>query len=217
MVQDTGTGISPETLRRVFEPFFSTKEPGKGSGLGMGVVHGLVRQHDGFVELTSERGRGTRVKVYLPMSRSEPTEMAAPARTPDAKEGGGELILLVEDQEALRRTTERTLERLRYRVVAAEDGVEALELFRSHPEPFDLILTDVVMPKMGGVELCHEVRRINPDARFLFVSGYSDTDTQERRFPEGARFAPKPWTLEELSQAVRETIDGIAVVDTPAT
>jgi PAS domain S-box-containing protein len=217
VVQDTGVGIPPETLRRVFEPFFSTKEPGKGSGLGMGVVHGLVRQHGGFVQIASEPGRGTRVKVYLPMSRSEPNESAQATPSPDLEVGGGDLVLLVEDQEALRRTTERTLDRLGYRVVAAGDGVEALALFRTHPEPFDLVLTDVVMPKMGGVELCEEIRRISPDARFLFVSGYSDTETQGRRFPEGARFAPKPWTLEELSRAVRETIDGVAVARLPAT
>ncbi len=216
VVEDTGTGIEPETLRRIFEPFFSTKEPGKGSGLGMGVVHGLVRQHDGFVEIESRPGAGTRVKVYLPMSRSEPTGTGATRRPPEPTAGEGELVLLVEDQEALRRTTERTLQRLGYRVVAACDGVEALEVFRTHPEPFDLILTDVVMPRMGGLELCDVVRGTHPDARFLFVSGYADLEAHDRRFPENARFAPKPWTLEELSRAVRETIDPVRAAEMPA-
>ena len=205
-VSDTGTGIAPDALERIFEPFFSTKPEGKGTGLGLSVVHGVVRQHDGFIRVTSQMGRGTRFDVYLPASVGPVT--AVPAPSLDAARGGTEGILVVDDEEAVLRLAILALQRAGYRVFAAADADEALELFGEHRSEIDLVLSDPVMPKVSGRELMREIRKLGSDVPFLFSSGYSDGGVH-RGFvlDEGIRLLTKPYQLDELKRKVREALD----------
>ena len=205
-VSDTGTGIAPGDLERIFEPFFTTKPEGKGTGLGLSVVHGVVRQHDGFIRVTSQMGLGTRFDMYLPASLGLVT--AVPVQSLDAARGGTEGILLVDDEEAVLRLALRTLERAGYRVFAAADADQALELFREHRSEIDLVLSDLVMPKVSGRELMREIRKLGSDVPFLFSSGYSDGGVH-RGFvlDEGIRLLTKPYQLDELKRKVREALD----------
>ena len=205
-VSDTGTGIAPGDLERIFEPFFTTKPEGKGTGLGLSVVHGVVRQHDGFIRVTSELGRGTRFDVYLPASAGAVT--AVPAPSLDVARGRTEGILVVDDEEAVLRLAIRTLERVGYRMFAAANADQALELFRAHRSEIDLVLSDLVMPKVSGRELMQEIRKLGSDVPFLFSSGYSDGGVH-RGFvlDEGIRLLTKPYQLDELKRKVREALD----------
>jgi len=205
-VSDTGTGIAPGDLERIFEPFFTTKPEGKGTGLGLSVVHGVVRQHDGFIRVTSQMGLGTRFDMYLPASLGLVT--AVPVQSLDAARGGTEGILVVDDEEAVLRLALRTLERAGYRVFAAADADQALELFREHRSEIDLVLSDLVMPKVSGRELMREIRKLGSDVPFLFSSGYSDGGVH-RGFvlDEGIRLLTKPYQLDELKRKVREALD----------
>jgi len=205
-VSDTGTGIAPGDLERIFEPFFTTKPEGKGTGLGLSVVHGVVRQHDGFIRVTSQMGLGTRFDMYLPASLGLVT--AVPVQSLDAARGGTEGILLVDDEEAVLRLALRTLERAGYRVFAAADADQALELFREHRSEIDLVLSDLVMPKVSGRELMREIRKLGSDVPFLFSSGYSDGGVH-RGFvlDEGIRLLTKPYELDELKRKVRAALD----------
>ena len=204
-VHDTGEGMDAETQRRMFEPFFTTKPVGKGTGLGMPIVYGLVKEHNGFVQSFSELGAGTTVRVFLPAaagSASVPGEKRAAAR------GGSETILLVEDDEALRRSGTRVLTRYGYTVVTARDGREALDVIRAAATIPDLILSDVVMPHSSGPELLRALRENGISARVLFTSGYPARDVNERTPLEaGVPFLAKPWTIEELVRRVREVLD----------
>jgi two-component system, cell cycle sensor histidine kinase and response regulator CckA len=203
-VTDTGAGMDAATLRKVFEPFFTTKPVGMGTGLGMAMVYGLVKQHQGYVDVASRPGEGTAVRVYLP-------EAGATAAVPDAEAapvsgGSGETILLVEDEPALRRAATRVLARSGYTVVAACDGREALELLEHDDRP-DLIVTDVVMPRLGGNELIRELRQRGRHLRVLFTSGYPGRADGLEALEPGFPFLTKPWTIPELLGAVRDALD----------
>ncbi|HTY07483.1 MAG TPA: PAS domain S-box protein [Gemmatimonadales bacterium] len=205
-VADSGHGMDAETQRRIFDPFFTTKPPGKGTGLGMPMIYGLTKQQRGFVHVYSEVGHGTTVRIYLPVD----PESAAVALSPPAAEsvarGRGESILLVEDEETLRRAGRRILERLGYRVLVAGDGVEALETYRANRD-IDLIVSDLVMPRMGGRELYQAVRHLG-SPRFILASGYAATELQTvGRLDDVVRHLPKPWTVAEMARAVREVLD----------
>ncbi|MGA2384405.1 MAG: PAS domain S-box protein [Gemmatimonadales bacterium] len=204
-VHDTGAGMDAETQRRMFEPFFTTKPVGKGTGLGMPIVYGLVKEHNGFVRTYSKVGRGTTVRVYLPAASES---MPAPRPANAEARGGSETILLVEDDEALRRSGTRVLTRYGYTVITANDGREALEIVRSAAEPPDLIVSDVVMPHVGGPELLRALREAGVAAKVLFTSGYPVRDVHERTPLEpGVPFLAKPWTIQELVRRVREVLD----------
>ena len=207
-VSDTGTGMDQATVERVFEPFFTTKPPGSGTGLGMAMVYGLTKQHGGFVHVYSEVGVGTAVKVYVPRSPEAATSAAAAAPQLDQLVGGNETILLVEDKEELRSTTRRVLERLGYAVIEAADGEEGLARLRAETSRIDLILSDVLMPKLSGPELYEAVRKTDPTARFLFTSGYSASDIGQRSLLEpGVLFVAKPWTISDLARQVRKALE----------
>jgi signal transduction histidine kinase/ActR/RegA family two-component response regulator len=207
-VNDTGTGMEQATVERIFEPFFTTKAPGTGTGLGMAMVYGLTKQHGGFVHVYSEVGVGTAVKVYVPRSPEVAAQAVAVAPGLDQFIGGSETILLVEDKADLRTTTRRVLERLGYTVVEAADGEEGLTLLRAHGSHIDLILSDVLMPKVSGPELYQTVRAMDPGARFLFTSGYSENDIGQRSLLEpGVLFVAKPWTIGDLARQVRKALD----------
>ena len=208
LVEDTGVGMSEATRQRMFEPFFTTKPSGKGTGLGMATVYGLVKQHGGAIDVDSAPGRGTRITVFLPATQ-EPvqTKKARPGRDAAAP-GGQETILVVEDEGDLRRAAKRVLEQVGYQVLTAADGVEALEAIRRQSSPIHLVMSDLVMPRLGGRGLHDAVRRDGKDTPFLFVSGYSPGDHRGNLPPElGVPVLDKPWTPADLLARVREVLD----------
>jgi CheY-like chemotaxis protein len=206
-IHDTGCGMGPEILSHLFEPFFTTKEPGRGTGLGLSTVYGIVKQHRGYVDVTSEPGRGTSFAVYLPRieARAIP-ERSAPREEP--RRGGRETVLFVEDEVALRDLIHRVLTNGGYTVLAAGDGQEALGLVEAHAGPIDIIVTDVIMPLMSGPELAARIRKRNPGVRLLYVSGYtSDQLRSQTELGADATLLPKPFTSDGLLRKIREVLD----------
>ncbi len=205
-VSDSGVGMDAETQRHLFEPFFTTKPVDVGTGLGLAMVYGLVKQHDGFLAVDSALGRGTTVRVLLPAGVA-----AAPRPSPThgvERLRGTETILLAEDEDSLRRAATRVLEKHGYRVLTAANGAEALDLHRSHADEIDLIVADVVMPGLGGPQLVRELRRSGRSVRVLFTSGYTARDVQETKALEPEQpFLAKPWTVTDLLTRVREVLD----------
>jgi PAS domain S-box-containing protein len=205
-VSDTGRGMDRATLDRAFEPFFTTKPEGEGTGLGLSTVYGVARQNGGSVNLYSEPGRGTTVRVYLPRYEGEQEARTEPAPAPLRR--GAETILLVEDEAALLALTEELLTELGYQVLAAEGPLEALA-FAAKPEPpIDLLLTDVIMPTMNGKELAERVQTMRPGIHVLFTSGYTaDAIAHRGMLDPGIDFLEKPFTLDALAAKIREALD----------
>ncbi len=206
-VSDNGVGMDAETKDRIFDPFFTTKPPGKGTGLGMAMVYGLMKQHRGHVHVYSEPGEGTTVSLYFAAIEETIEEVTPPADL-ERPPRGGETILLAEDEEALRRTAQRALEKFGYRVLTAATGAEALALFRKHRADISLVVSDLMMPKMGGRELHDAIRREGSTVKFALASGYTARDV-EMRTMLGAEIpvVTKPWTLRELAEQVRAILD----------
>ena len=209
LVSDSGTGMDAEVRRRVFEPFFTTKPVGKGSGLGLATVYGIVKQSGGYIDVESQPGHGSTFTIYLPRVAAPTQPIAEPPAPPPRP--GRETVLLVEDESGVRALARRALKEFGYRVLEATNGVEALTVARACTDPIDLLLTDVVMPEMGGRELAQVLRQERPETRVLFTSGYPDSggmalDVAESRVP----YLPKPYTPNELAQKVREVLDGAA-------
>jgi len=207
-VSDTGAGMDATVQERLFEPFFTTKPPGVGTGLGMAMVYGLVRQHGGLVNVDSAPGRGTAVRVYFPAATRVVAAPARPRAAPPPGVGGSETILLVEDEAGIRRVAQRALERAGYRVLTAEDGVEALDVVRVHAKEIRLVVSDVVMPRCGGPELHEAVVRAGHSIPFLFMSGYAarDADSAEKLDPD-LPVLHKPWSVADLLGRVRQMLD----------
>ncbi|HTT68350.1 MAG TPA: PAS domain S-box protein [Gemmatimonadales bacterium] len=205
-VADTGAGMDAKTQQHIFEPFFTTKPVGQGTGLGMAMVYGLVKQHGGFINVYSEPGLGTTVRIYFPVA-AEAADAARAAPAAEIREGR-ETILLVEDDATLRRTAKRVLEKFGYTVITATDGFDALNLIQARPTPADLIISDVVMPHTSGPQLLSALRDAGAAPRMLFTSGYAARDVQERAtLDRSVPFLPKPWTIAELLRKVREVLD----------
>jgi len=204
-VTDTGCGMAPETLSRIFEPFFTTKEPSKGTGLGLSTVYGIVKQSGGSIWVYSELGKGTTFKLYFPRVEGARTEMK-PVR-PDALRGAGETVLVVEDSDALRNLVVQILARGGYRVVAARNGGEALLTCERFPGRIELLLTDVVMPQMGGRELANRLTQSCSEMKVLYMSGYTDSSiTHNGMLEAGVHFIQKPFNVEALLAKVREVL-----------
>jgi CheY-like chemotaxis protein len=205
-ITDTGSGMDGETQARLFEPFFTTKSVGKGTGLGLATVYGIVKQSEGFIWVYSEIDRGTTFKIYLPAGQEEAAQRPAPIQATTL--GGTETILLVEDSETVRDLAQQVLRRYGYRVLAARDGHAALEQIRQTPEGIDLLLTDMVMPGMGGGELGRRAAEVVPGIRILYTSGYTD-DAIVRigALKAGLPYLQKPFTSRELARKVREVLD----------
>jgi len=206
-VTDTGVGMDEETRKRVFEPFFTTKEPGKGTGLGMAIVHGIITQHGGFVEVDSAPGRGTSFKVYLPLAeRGEAAAAGAGAEAP--LQGGKETVLLVEDEQSVRSLMASVLTQYGYQVLPASDGDEAVELFAAHRERIALVILDLVMPRKSGKEALDEMRRLAPGVAALFCSGYTADLLPNPGDPgSGVELIMKPIHPLMLLRKVREVLD----------
>ncbi len=204
---DTGTGMDEETREHVFEPFFTTKPPGEGTGLGMAMIYGMVKQHGGYVHVYSEPGEGTTVNVYLPAVAAGVE--AGPQGPAAERMRGGETILLVEDEAGIRRATKRALEGQGYTVLLAADGEEALEVFHEQERDIDLIISDLVMPRLGGRQFYEALREAGKDPKILFTSGYSAQDVWAGSgFLRDVPFLHKPWTLTDLFLRVREVLEG---------
>ena len=206
-VRDTGEGMDEEICSRVFEPFFTTKPVGEGTGLGLSTVYGIVRQHDGFIEVRSAPGEGSVFEVYLPRvneaAEDEPEDWP-PERTP----GQGETVLVVEDEEMVRELLEEILTLAGYTVYVASNAEDALDILEDRADALHLLITDVVMPGRQGGELARETRRRQPDIKVLFVSGYTeDIIVRQGGLGPGARFIRKPFTPQELQVVVRELLD----------
>ncbi|MEO5616778.1 MAG: PAS domain S-box protein [Candidatus Eisenbacteria bacterium] len=208
-VTDDGTGMDEETLAHAFEPFYTTKEQGKGTGLGLSTVYGIAERNHGWVRATSERGVGSIFQVYLPRI-DDSAALECPGESAPVL-GGNETLLLVEDESAVRNLVREALASHGYRVLVAEDGVGALETALGHSGALDLLLTDVVMPRMGGGELAGRIGLSHPGLRVLFMSGYTD-DAVVRHGVLEARvaFLQKPFRLDELARKVREVLDSPA-------
>jgi len=219
-VSDTGSGIPPEVLGKIFEPFFTTKEVGKGTGLGLSMVYGIVKQTGGFIFCDSEVGKGTTFRILLPRHVAEARkpdgdadaakEAAAPARPAETARdlSGSATVLLVEDEDAVRMGGMRALTSRGYTVHEASSGVEALEVFEQLGGKVDIVVSDVVMPEMDGPTLLGELRKRQPDIKFVFVSGYAE-DAFARNLPEDAQFGflPKPFSLKQLATVVKEVLE----------
>jgi len=209
-VSDTGVGMDAETQARIFEPFFTTKEKGKGTGLGLSTVHGIVHQSGGNIWVYSEPGRGTTFKIYFPRIAGAAATPQIPSRTVPAVEdsgNGSRTILLVEDEEPLRRLVKRILELSRHTVLEARSPADALRIAREHDGPIHLLLTDVVMPGMSGPELAASLQRERPSVPVLYMSGYTDnTIAHHGILGAGTHFIQKPFTLQGLVQRVREVM-----------
>ncbi len=208
-VIDTGTGIPPAIIDRIFDPFFSTKEVGSGTGLGLSTVYGIVKQTGGFVFVDSRPGEGAAFGIYLPRWTGDG---GAEAARPAAAEGAADLtgigtVLLVEDEDAVRLFGARALRNKGYRVLEARSGEAALEIINAHSDSIDLLITDVVMPRMDGPTLIREVRSKRPDMKVIFISGYAEDDFR-RRIDENAdiHFLPKPFSLKQLAGKVKEVL-----------
>ena len=204
---DTGCGMSKDLIARVFEPFFTTKGLGEGTGLGLSMCHGIVQQAGGNIAVESEVGRGTTFMVYLPRVFGAQPEPAVQSVRPPAT-GGAETILLVEDEAVILQVARMVLRALGYEVLTAADGVEALELVRNTERPIHLLVTDVVMPKLGGAELAAAVTELRPGLRVLYSSGYTDNAIADQGVLEaGVNFLQKPYTARDLASRVREVLD----------
>ncbi|MBE9180318.1 PAS domain S-box protein [Oculatella sp. LEGE 06141] len=206
-VSDTGTGIDPETLDRVFEPFFTTKEVGKGTGLGLSTVIGIVKDHGGFVTVYSEVGKGTQFKVCLPAIA---TDEVGQEYEPDLglPQGQGELILVVDDEVAIREITKTSLEACNYRVMTANDGIEAIALYAEHRQSINATLMDMMMPTMDGATAIRTLQKINPQIKVIAVSGLSLNQQSAISSGNGVKaFLPKPYTAETLLRTLRNVLD----------
>jgi CheY-like chemotaxis protein len=199
--------MSSEVQARIFEPFFTTKDLGRGTGLGLSTVFGIVSQSNGYLSIESSPGNGSTFTMYLPLQAAcdSAEHMRTPIRAIRAQ--GNETVLLAEDSDQLRDLTTRVLERQGYRVLAARDGVEALEIAANFPDRIDLVLTDAVMPRVGGGELVHALRTIRDDFRVLYMTGYTDDELVRRGLGEGEdELLHKPFTPAALTSIVRRVL-----------
>ena len=207
-VSDTGVGIPRALWDRIFEPFFTTKAPGKGTGMGLATVYSIVRQTGGQIRVDSTERLGTTFTIDLPQSSATPSAHPTPPVTPDDETRGTETILLAEDEEGVRILAQRTLERRGYVVLVATNGANALRLAEEFSGRIDLVLTDVVMPELGGRALVERVRVRRPEVRVLYVSGYTDDEILRRGgLHHGTSFLQKPFTGADLATAVRRALD----------
>jgi len=204
-VADTGTGMDQKSLGRIFDPFFTTKELGRGTGLGLASVYGIIKGHGGYIDVESERGRGTTFKIFLPVSKKKVQETI---KTPDLLMKGTETILLVDDEEMVLGVGEKFLKVMGYHVLTSRDGREAIEVYRKNWEAIDLVVLDIIMPNMGGGEIFDRVKEINPNIKVLLSSGYSIDGEATKILERGCNgFIQKPFDVKQLSQTIRAILD----------
>jgi two-component system, cell cycle sensor histidine kinase and response regulator CckA len=206
VVRDTGMGMDRATRARVFEPFYTTKEQGRGTGLGLSTVYGIVKQSEGYIWCESTEGVGTTFTVLLPQVPEETSASDEP--TEQVPDRGSGVVLVTEDEDPIRALSRRILEREGYTVLEARDGREAIRVAAGYPGPIELLITDLVMPNVGGTELFAHLRLLRPDLRVLFVSGYTDDDIVRRGLGDScSAFLQKPFTARSLAAAARAALE----------
>ncbi len=204
-VSDTGTGMDKDTMGRIFDPFFTTKERGRGTGLGLASAYGIIKGHGGYIDVDSRKGHGASFSIYLPASEKMVGEAL---RRPDQLVMGTETVLLVDDEEAIREVGEELLETMGYTVMLARDGKEALEIYQKHGDNIDIVLLDIVMPRMGGGEVYEKMKALNSNIKVLLLSGYSIDGEAAEILDRGCDgFIQKPFTMKELSGKIREIME----------
>jgi signal transduction histidine kinase/ActR/RegA family two-component response regulator len=204
---DTGTGIPPGIRKRIFEPYFTTKKKGEGTGMGLAMVHGIVHSHGGDITVASKPGSGTTFHVYLPVTEEEPAVLPG-EHQPQSLQGGNERILFVDDEDALVDVWEKMLTKLGYRVVTGTNCTEALEMFRSDPNRFDLVITDQTMPHMTGIRFTVEIKAIRPDIPVILCTGFSEDIDEENYKTRGVSgFVMKPITREKIARTIRRVLE----------
>nr|HPM78773.1 response regulator [bacterium] len=207
-ISDSGTGIDEAVLQHIFEPFFTTKETGKGTGLGLSLVYGIVRQHKGWIEVESQAKKGTSFHVYLPAFQGQTAEQDTQKAAKEDMPGGAETILLVDDESIVRNLGKTILTRKGYTILVAENGEEALHLFQEKKDAIDLIILDITMPKMSGLEVLQRIQTMAPGFPVLMSSGYVEQGQIEQMLEMGARgFIGKPYSIMEMTRTVRQTLD----------
>jgi len=203
-VSDTGHGIEPDLMSRIFDPYYTTKEKGVGTGLGLSVVHGIVKGHGGMVSVSSTPGKGATFHVYLPRLDGGAAREAGPAETLPT---GNERILLVDDEETLVEIGRQMLERLGYRVVAQTSPIEASEAFHANPDGFDLVITDQTMPNMTGDRLAKQLMAVKPEIPIILCSGFSEMTNEKKAKAMGIRaYVRKPLVMSDLAQTIRKVL-----------
>jgi len=205
-VSDTGQGMDEATLEHIFEPFYTTKELGRGTGLGLAMVYGIVKQHGGYISCESTLGQGTTFKIYLPVIHTE----AMPDILPDELDlpRGTEIILLVDDEEIIRELGQRILRRSGYTVLTAPNGKEALNVYQKEKGNISLVILDLIMPEMGGKLCLEELLKIDPQLKVIIASGYAADGQTKETVEKGAKgFIAKPYNLKEMLQTVRHVLD----------
>ncbi|MEK7251479.1 MAG: response regulator, partial [Bacteroidota bacterium] len=207
-VTDTGIGMNDQIRSKIFEPFFSTKEHSRGTGLGLAVVYGIVNTHHGIIDVASEHGKGATFSLYFPIPQSvTPTFMAEEQKMPEVS-GGSETILVVEDEELLLELVQSLLESIGYNILIAKNGKEAVELYRDRKDHIDLVLTDLGLPKLGGWEASLQIKAINPKVKVVVATGYLDPAQKQEMMDTGIEeFVQKPYLATELTAKVREMLD----------
>ncbi len=205
-VTDTGIGMDEKTRERIFEPFFTTKEMGRGTGLGLAIVYGIIKQHNGYINVYSEPGKGTTFRIYIPLIKPEFKE--AESIVLPAPKGGTETILTAEDDAEVRRLTKEVLENFGYKIIEAVNGADAINKFIENKDRIQLLLFDLIMPKKNGKEAYEEIRKVMPDIKVLFTSGYTADIIHEKGIlEEGINFIPKPVSPDDLLRKIREVLD----------
>jgi PAS domain S-box-containing protein len=208
-VSDSGTGIPPKILERIFEPFFTTKEPGKGTGLGLSTSYGIVKGHGGFIHVYSEVGKGTRFKIYLPAFETAETKVLGDKKIKELLTGHGELILVIDDEPAIRDITSTTLQRYGYRAITANDGADGVALYVHNKVEIKAVIVDMVMPIMDGRATIRALRKIDPDVKIVAVSGLKDDEEHVQAARVDANtFLSKPYTAETLLKTLHELLRG---------
>jgi len=203
-VSDTGQGIPPALIPKIFDPFFTTKKTGEGTGMGLAVVHGIVKSYGGAITVRSEMGRGSTFEVFIPRADSEAEPRSSAARKVSF---GNERVLLVEDEEIQLLSFERMLERLGYRATSYRNGPDALAHFEAHPNDYDLVITDQTMPQMTGVQLAKAILKVRPDIPVILCTGYSEViDAEEARELGIREFVMKPFDVTEFSATLRRLL-----------
>ena len=205
-VLDDGSGIAPSHINRIFEPFFTTKTMGKGTGLGLASVYGIVKTHNGYIEIDSQPGQGTTIQIYLPASEKNPD---APKKPKEELTKGKEHILFVDDESMLLEVGSELLEMVGYQVQAADSGQKALEIFERDKDDIDLVLFDMIMPGMNGGELFDKLKEIKPDVKAILSSGYSIDGQAQEIMTRGCNgFIQKPFDVKGLSRKIRDILEG---------
>jgi len=206
-VADNGCGISEEEIKHIFEPFFTTKGVGKGTGLGLAMAYGAIQSHHGTIEVDSQPGKGCEFRIYLPLIEPE-SELVSEQMEKDVAEGQGEVILVVDDNQTVIETVSSVLENLGYKVLTAFDGLEAIEVYKTHMDTISLLILDVVMPRLGGIDTARAIRDLNPGVKIILSTGYDRDKTLQKADQTGVTtIIKKPFAIHELSHLIRQEID----------